>query len=146
MVRIILTEEQMDIILYPGSAMQLLTNGKIPSYIALAITALLKSVRILLVMRLMQNIAQAELQLDQTQEMEPAAVELSPIQVEAPPLQQLLALTKTVIIELIKPILILAALLNVHRDAQVNPEMIMAAAQLILQALQTFIITQLAIN
>jgi hypothetical protein len=147
MVRIILTEEQMDIILYPGSAMQLLINGKIPSYIALAITALLKSVRIILVMRLMQNIAQAELQLTQARELEPAAVELSPIQVEAPPLQQLLAnITTTAMKELIKPIFILVALLNVHRDAQVNPEIIMAAAQLILQALQTFIITQLAID
>jgi hypothetical protein len=93
----------------------------------------------------MHIMAQAleELRLDHKREPEPAAVELTPIQVEAPPLQQLLALTKTVITELIKPILILVALLNVHRDVQVNTEIIMAAAQLINQVVAQIIITQL---
>ena len=73
-----------------------------------------------------------ELQLDQKRELEPAVKKLTLIQVEAPPLQQLLAnITTTAIKELIKPILILVTLLNVHRDVQVNTEIIMAAAQLI---------------
>ena len=84
-----------------------------------------------------------ELQLDHKQQPELAKAELTPIQVEAPPLQQLLANITTAITELIKPILILVALLNVHRCAQVNTEIIMAAAQLIYQAVAQLIITQL---